>query len=334
MLHTGIPEVFNAQEVAKALRRAGLIAPPRVASPSSPNLQPGAQSGQQGTDPYIVTLPRGTNGPASIAGDRVDAARVPPPLPARPILPTVSGPSRGEVAGSEIDRADNGPAPTMVALPVVIYPNNPNESAMTAGAGFFISRDGSAITAAHVVKDCKSIQVASRFLRPIRASVRAIDAGNDIAVVRMIDGRPPAVIGLVERTSTTRTLDIRGYPGDGSQLIPTATGGTLLAEKPAVEKVDSRDLLWMEAKAVRPGFSGGPVLTDRGEALGVVNGVMLVRVKRNGAIDRELRYVYGASTRMITAFLTASAPSLVPDGREYLSTEDVNKAVVRVICSH
>jgi S1-C subfamily serine protease len=249
-------------------------------------------------------------------------------------MPTVSGPSRGETPGSDLDRADNGPVATMAALPAVIYPTNPNEPTLTSGAGFFISRDGSAVTVAHVVRECKSIQVASRYLKATRASLRAIDMRNDVAVIRMNDGVPPAVIGLADRPAGAPTLDIRGYPGDGDRLIATATGGRLLTERPPVENVDRRDLLWMDAKAVRPGFSGGPVLTDNGEAVGLVNGVLMMHVKRNGVVSRDLRYVYGASTRMINAFLTAYVPSLVPDGREYLGSEDVDKAIVHILCSH
>jgi S1-C subfamily serine protease len=306
---------------------------PRLAAPTQVKPQADATPVRRPVDPHVVVLPREANPRSPAVTDRAEAAN-PPAAPVRPPLPTVSGPSRGETPGSELDRADNGPAPTMASLPVVIYPTNPNDPTLTSGAGFFISRDGSAMTVAHVVRDCKSIQVASRYLKATRASLRAIDMRNDVAVIRMNDGVPPAVIGLADRPAGARALDIRGYPGDGDQLIATATAGTLLTERPPVENADRRDLLWIDAKTVRPGFSGGPVLTDNGEALGLVNGVLMMRIKRNGVPSRELKYVYGASTRMITAFLTAAVPSLVPDGREYLGADDVDKAVVHVICSH
>ena len=89
----------------------------------------------------------------------------------------------------------------------------------------------------------------------------------------------------------------------------------------------------MDAKAVRPGFSGGPVLTGNGEAVGLVNGVLMLRIKHNGAAMRDVKYVYGVSARTIAAFLTAAAPALVPDGRENLSAEDADKAVVHILCS-
>ncbi len=325
LIRTGIPEVFNAHDLARRLREAGVTTPSPV-GPTAVKPQADATPVRRPVDTHAVVL-------QPTVADRAEAPNQ-PPAPSRPPTPTVSGPSRGEIPGSEIDRADNGPAATMAALPVVIYPTNPNDPTLTSGAGFFISRDGSAMTVAHVVRDCKSIQVASRYLKATRASLRAIDMRNDVAVIRMNDGIPPAVIGLADRPAGARALDIRGYPGDGDRLIATATGGTLLTEKPPVENVDRRDLLWIDAKAVRPGFSGGPVLTDNGEALGLVNGVLLMHVKRNGVTTRDLRYVYGASTRMITAFLTAAVPSLVPDGREYLGPDDVDKAVVHVICSH
>ena len=331
LVHTGVPEIFNAQDVAKALRQMGATMPP-LGAPTPIKPQGEATPVRRPIDSHVVTVPREANPPPALT-DRAEAANPPPPA-ARPPMPTVSGPSRGETPGSDLDRADNGPAASMASLPVVIYPTNPSDPTLTSGAGFFISRDGSAMTVAHVVRDCKSIQVASRYLKATRASLRAIDMRNDVAVIRMNDGIPPAVIGLADRPAGARALDIRGYPGDGDRLIATATGGTLLTEKPPVENVDRRDLLWIDAKAVRPGFSGGPVLTDNGEALGLVNGVLLMHVKRNGVTTRDLRYVYGASTRMITAFLTAAVPSLVPDGREYLGPDDVDKAVVHVICSH
>ena len=92
--------------------------------------------------------------------------------------------------------------------------------------------------------------------------------------------------------------------------------------------------MWMDANTVRPGFSGGPVLNPSGNVVGLINGQVLRRVGQPGSATRDVKYVYGTSTRLLAAFINQEVPSLVPDADQTLPPADMDKAVVHILCVH
>ena len=293
-----------------------------IVHPVAPLTMPTPEPSSPPVDYHVVAAPR-------LPLPALAVTQVAPPVaaPARPPLPSVIGPSGGETDQEEVHGT------TIVStLPVVIRPSDPSQAAGESGTGFFISRDGSLVTAAHVVQGCKTIQIASRHLKATPAQILAADPKNDLAVLRAINVRPAAVIGLAERPHGRENLAIFGYPGDGDTLTPEGTSGILLTDHLVADGVEPRDWLWIDAGAIRPGFSGGPVLTTNGEAIGAIKGQVVLRAMRNGVRVRDVKYAYGPSTKMISEFLSNEVPMLVPDGREFLSLADVDKAIVHILC--
>ena len=213
-------------------------------------------------------------------------------------------------------------------LPVVIGPSQPPKSAGKAGTGFFIAGDGSLLTAAHVVTDCRRIDIVSRLVKPTAADILASDAKQDIALLRVPHLRPPAILPL-------------GPPA--GRTIPAETWATLENDKfpaSAGAVADPREIVWIEAAAVTHGYSGGPIL-DPGS--GVVVGIV------KGMIDTSrLRFVPGmpasgvaagpgagrlaAFVREAAPYLDTDLPSDLPSDIGDAALDDARRATVHVIC--
>ena len=257
-----------------------------------------------------------------------------PGLPQVPRLPQVIVPNGGGPNGGAVEPAQPQPGYVVSTLPNVIRPTDRTGPAGSSGTGFFISPDGSVMTVAHVVKDCRTIQIASRYLKSTPAQLLAFDAANDVALIRAPRVRPPALLAFSPKPSGTARLAIYGYPGDGDTLIPTETRGVLRTDRPNYAGADKRDLLWMDAAAVRAGFSGGPVLGPDGDVIGVINGHVTQRLTFKGGGTSDTKYVFGANTRTINSFLNREAPGLALDDSRSTGAGDVDKAVVHVFCWH
>jgi S1-C subfamily serine protease len=249
---------------------------------------------------------------------------------ARPPMPEVIRPSGGDLTEGQTQSSA-----TASQLPVVIHPSDRSVSLGSGGTGFFIARDGSLITVAHVVRSCNRIVVASRYVKETTAKLLAADFGNDIAVLRADIARPPAVLALADRPYGPESLEIFGYPADGDMLAPTRAHGRLRTERPTfqgMERLDRPDVLWMDANTVRPGFSGGPVLNPNGDVVGLIDGQVMRHTAERGVIVRDTKFVYGSGTRTIDLFLRQETPALVPDADGSLAPEESDKAIVHVIC--
>lgn len=178
------------------------------------------------------------------------------------------------------------PQPQPDALPNIIRPtpqaspgrdaHKPGEG-MT-GTGFFVSSDGSLLTAAHVASDCAQIRIASRWVKPAAAQMVATDHGHDIALLRAASVKPPGVLPVGYPAAPTGRLFVLGYPASGGPLVPTETWAVLtntqLQPAPA-HLIDPRRVIWAEAPAIGHGFSGGPMVDPRnGEVVGIVRGMV------------------------------------------------------------
>ena len=285
-------------------------------------------------EPLAVSLPAPTpRPPATSQNDsRVQTVGTTEPNlqpDIKPPLPNVIRPGVGQQEGNPQS------APEYATLPTVIRPTDRSQPTGEAGTGFFISSDGAAVTVAHVVRKCSAIFVVSRYLKETPARVLAIDYLNDIAILQINNMRPPGVFALVDRPRGAANLAILGYPGDGDKLVPTETRGRLRTERPSFDAGNRRELIWIDANAVRGGFSGGPILNVDGDVVGAIDGHIIQRsTSPHGDLISATKYVFGVSTNVIKAFMTREVPMLIPDARTSPPLGDSDKAVLRVMCIH
>jgi S1-C subfamily serine protease len=259
-------------------------------------------------------------GPPATA--RPDPPRPAHPTAARPLpAPPASGLATGVMAG-------------VVKLPNMVRPTERDVPRNLSGTGFFIGHDGSVLTAAHVVDGCHTTRVTSQFVRPADARLVAASAAADLALLQTT-ARPPKLLGLTDRPAGGRTLTVYGYPAGGHALVPTEAPARARPNLgPSMGWADGPGM-WLDAVEVRRGFSGGPVVTPDGEAIGLVMGIMLHPVSAPGVERVQSGIAVGPNTRTINAFLKLAAPDLDATASWNdlaADTEAARKAVVHVLC--
>jgi S1-C subfamily serine protease len=135
-------------------------------------------------------------------------------------------------------------------------------SGNTTGTAFFISADGLAVTAAHVVDGCKTLDS----MRWGSARVLAIDKRADLALVRMGSASGQHVFFRQRGPKLGEPLTVAGYPlgallGSGLKITTGVVAGLAGPN-------GDRSLFQITAP-IQPGNSGGPVIDSEGALLGV-----------------------------------------------------------------
>ncbi|MDM0015771.1 serine protease [Variovorax sp. J22P168] len=184
----------------------------------------------------------------------------------------------------------------------------------TTGSGFAVT-DKYLVTNAHVVNGCKSINVDDRGV----AKVRAIDKTNDLALLETVS--QPGVARLRDgRLRQGEPVTVLGFPfagilGDGPQV----TAGNVTA----LSGMGSDTRFIQISAAVQPGNSGGPVLDQSGNVIGVVVSKLGLKFAAvTGDLPQNLNFAI--SLDALRGFLNANGVKYgsAPMGRA-LSTADV-----------
>jgi serine protease Do len=143
-----------------------------------------------------------------------------------------------------------------------------------SGSGFIISADGYILTNNHVVEGAEQVIVRLLDRREFKAKVIGADANTDVAVVK-IDAKalPPMALGNSDDARVGEWVLAIGNPlGEG--LTFTVTSGIVSAKGRALQGLPGRgqgsiqDFIQTDA-AINPGNSGGPLVSVRGEVIGI-----------------------------------------------------------------
>jgi len=142
---------------------------------------------------------------------------------------------------------------------------------ITSSGSGFVAGPGRVITNAHVVAgvDTPLVQLPDQPAREGR--VVYFDPADDLAVIA-VDGLDAAALPVVSTLQVGAAAVVQGYPYGG----PFTSGGAQVLSEGSVPvpdiyggQAEARDIYALAA-VVRPGNSGGPLLTPSGEVAGVV----------------------------------------------------------------
>lgn len=176
--------------------------------------------------------------------------------------------------------------PALIAQPqtpdqavVLVQPLEPRRG---HGTGFIISSDGYLLTNAHVICDSTKILIRLDDGTEREAAVAVLDLAHDLALLK-IDARglPTMPLGDSKRILLGEKIKVIGFP-QRFQQTKVITEGVVsqkgvstsftLCERSALERtIQLKDLLLTTAPT-EGGNSGGPMLSQAGEVIGVVNG--------------------------------------------------------------
>jgi S1-C subfamily serine protease len=137
------------------------------------------------------------------------------------------------------------------------------------GTGVIVNTDGAILTAAHVVEGADAIKVTYADGTGSKAVVAAADAKQDIAVLTPA-ALPETVVPAVLGGGVAVGDDVVAI-GNPLGLTASTTSGVVsgLGRVARGESGQISGLIQFDA-AVNPGSSGGPLINDRGQVVGVI----------------------------------------------------------------
>jgi serine protease Do len=168
-----------------------------------------------------------------------------------------------KISNDQLKRTVNTSFGPKTVKPKLVNPGN------FRGTGFALSSNGYIATNYHVIKDADSVYVQNGVGESFHAKVIYTEPQNDIAILEIND---PAFKNLgsvpynFKRSSTDLGENVYtfGYPGGevvfGPGALTSATG----------YQGDTTE--YQVSIPVNPGNSGGPLLDDKGNVIGIING--------------------------------------------------------------
>lgn len=217
----------------------------------------------------------------------------------------MGGPPLIDPPAAQLAKASPQPeasAPPAITAPL---PPGPVQKKVSAGTGFFVNGDGFLITNAHVVEGCEKIIAKTDDGSVLEADRRATDSSNDLALLKV-------------KRSSTKTTSLRLTPrlGEGVEAfgfphpeLLSSTGNFTLGNITALNGMGDDSRYLQVSTPVQSGNSGGPLLDQYGNVVGVVS--MKLNAIRVAVKDGDLpqNVNFALKTTMLTSFLDANRVS-------------------------
>ena len=136
------------------------------------------------------------------------------------------------------------------------------------GSGFITRSDGVLLTNAHVVEGASNVTVTLRDGRSLAGKVLGVDPLTDLGVVKVVaTGLPVAPLG---DSSKVRPGEWAIAIGNPLGLDNTVTAGIISAIQRTNALGGGQRVPYIQTDAaVNPGNSGGPLINDRGQVIGI-----------------------------------------------------------------
>ncbi|QDA59888.1 trypsin-like peptidase domain-containing protein [Hymenobacter jejuensis] len=176
-----------------------------------------------------------------------------------------------QVLRREVERIKRNQQAMNRAINHIDGPKSPEElnPGKFSGTGFALTSDGYLVTSYHVIQGADSVLIESRDRQHYHAEPVFSDVAHDLAILRIKDkdfngfGRLPYTFkrGLSDLGEKVYTL---GYPRE--DLV--YNDGSLSARS----GFEGDTAFYQISIPVNPGNSGGPLLDDRGNLIGIISG--------------------------------------------------------------
>jgi hypothetical protein len=214
--------------------------------------------------------------------------------------------------------------------PIVPYENKSKVQAPVAkkksssGTGFFVNVGGMVLTNAHVVAGCSEIKVRTSGVPENPATVVARDNRNDLAILK-VGVKPNAIAVFRTGLKLGEPIAAFGYPL--SSLL-SSSGNFTLGNVTSLAGVADDTRMVQISSPVQAGNSGGPVLDQNGNVVGVVTSKLNVfkTAALTGDIPQNVNFAVKAA--IIANFLDSNgiAYEKVAKDKTLLVTELAERA--------
>lgn len=202
----------------------------------------------------------------------------------------------------------------MKTAPVLTGTNAKGDMPKASGSGAIVSRKGLVVTAAHVIAGASSMRVLTdQGLK--NAKVLQIDGANDIAILQLEEGTYPSLtISPSRRVRLGQAVATIGFPNVQIQgFSPKVTRGEISSLNG--EGDDPRT--WQISVPVQPGNSGGPLLDQDGNLVGViVSKLGLEAARATNDLPQNVSYAVKGTyaLALLDQYLDGTAPEVARAG--------------------
>jgi len=213
-----------------------------------------------------------------------------------------------------------------------ISKNNQDSSTVVTGTGFIITNDGYILTCHHVVEDAEQINIIKGGER-FQAKLIRSDPNNDLAILK-VNGSFPALAFSPHRSAQIgQDVFTFGYPNPGLQGVSAKyTKGTVSSLTGFQD--DLR--LYQISVPIQPGNSGGPLLDENGNILGVV--IAMLNAKKtfeiSGSFPQNVNYAVKSlyAQAMIDTMPDVAGKLISPSRNKSNAIENAQASTVMVVC--
>ncbi|MBE6533392.1 MAG: trypsin-like peptidase domain-containing protein [Ruminococcaceae bacterium] len=139
---------------------------------------------------------------------------------------------------------------------------------LSQGSGFFIDKNGTFITNAHVVKDCYCVKVQTYFgtVYDVNLMYKYNDTTSDYAICRIKTEYSSIPIEFVQSVEKGDKVYAFGYP-NGSYTVAVAEGKII-----TTDAVKDNVHYYVNSAKIDHGSSGGALINSKGQAIGITTG--------------------------------------------------------------
>ncbi|MCX6928247.1 MAG: tetratricopeptide repeat-containing serine protease family protein, partial [Verrucomicrobia bacterium] len=194
----------------------------------------------------------------------------------------------------------------------------------SSGTGFFITEDGYLITNQHVAGNGAQVRLVTE-AGLIFAKVVKVDAANDLALLKVEGKFTPLPVVSSRAVKMGGTVATVGFPNIGLQgFAPKLAKGEIAALSGAQD--DPR--YFQISVPVQPGNSGGALVDERGNVVGVVAAKLNVAaaLAASGALPENVNYAVKSS--LLLSFLE-SVPEVAAKLKEPITKDRKFEDVVK-----
>ena len=184
-----------------------------------------------------------------------------------------------------------------------------------SGTGFFVSRNGHIITNHHVIDGCKAVKANFKGSE-IEAIILAIDKTNDLAILQA-KITPKKVFSVSnEDVSLLEDIIVAGFP------LGKRVSATIKTHKGSVTALaglgDNYSNFQTDA-TINVGNSGGPVIDQKGNVVGVAVALMPVESGQN--------IFFAVKSSTLKTFANSNGLQFLPPNNRDLSNKDLGQLI-------
>ena len=189
--------------------------------------------------------------------------------------------------------------------------------AAASGSGFFVSQTGHIITNFHVIDSCDSVKVSFKGDN-INAKVLAIDKMNDLAILKSAINPDQIFSVAKEDADLLENIIIAGFP------LGKSVSSSIKTSKGSVTSLSGYGDNFSEFQtdaALNQGNSGGPILNQKGNIVGVAVAVF-------GKEEGIESFNFGIKSSTLRTFAKSNGLNFQTPNVKDLSNKDLGKLII------